>query len=164
MSKCKTAARRRKLARVKRLPDGCGYMGSHFGASYIDAECFGGRLYDMDYCDGDGLLFTPGDYVACPSCRTEEWLEDAAGHADEGIDGWSATSLFGWFYAIQIALRANRDATVTLLRSRFARVPFLIDRGDDFEQRTWEFSDEWLADFEAGERVALEKYESQFAR
>ena len=49
---------------------GCGYQGYEFGAgSYPDSECFGGRLYDMDNCDGDGNLFEPGEWIPCPMCH-----------------------------------------------------------------------------------------------
>lgn len=42
---------------VPQLPDGCGYEGSDFGASYPDSKCFGGRLYDLDNCDDEGNLY-----------------------------------------------------------------------------------------------------------
>jgi hypothetical protein len=54
------------------LPSGCGYQGYEFGAPYPDSECFGGRLFDMDNCDGDGLLYEPGDYIPCPMCHPKD--------------------------------------------------------------------------------------------
>lgn len=54
------------------LPEGCGYTGSHFGANYIDAECFGGRLYDLDDGEEDELN-EPSEYIPCPQCRPEEF-------------------------------------------------------------------------------------------
>ena len=59
----------------KMLPKGCGYTGYDFGASYKDSQCFGGQLYDLDHCDGDGLLFEPMEYKPCPECRHDEWLK-----------------------------------------------------------------------------------------
>lgn len=49
-------------------------MGKHFGASYIDAECFGGQLYDLDDGD-DGLLNEPDEYIPCPKCKPEEYAD-----------------------------------------------------------------------------------------
>lgn len=55
---------------IPMLPSGCGYQGYEFGAGrYPDSECFGGRLYDMDNCDGDGNLYEPMDDIPCPMCR-----------------------------------------------------------------------------------------------
>lgn len=51
------------------LPAGCGYQGYEFGASYPDSECFGGRLYDMDNCDGDGNVYEPAEHIPCPMCH-----------------------------------------------------------------------------------------------
>jgi len=50
-------------------------MGRDFGASYIDSECFGGRLYDLDDCDEPGTLNEPMDFIACPECNHAVWLE-----------------------------------------------------------------------------------------
>ncbi len=65
---------------TERLPDGCGYEGYEFGATYLDSQCFGGRLYDMDNCDGEGNLYEPGAYIPCPQCNHEQalagWVEE----------------------------------------------------------------------------------------
>lgn len=73
--------------KVKSLPKGCGYTGRDFGASYIDSECFGGRLYDLDNGES-GILYEPSEYIACPSCRHEEWLEPVLERMSE--EGWCA--------------------------------------------------------------------------
>lgn len=53
---------------------GCGIEFPHFGASYPDARCIDGYLWDMDsYEDG---FFTIGGDDPCPFCNTEEWLKD----------------------------------------------------------------------------------------
>lgn len=51
----------------------CNIEFPHFGASYPDAHCIDGYLYDMDsYEDG---CYTIGGDDPCPFCNTEEWLE-----------------------------------------------------------------------------------------
>lgn len=60
---------------VPMLPAGCGYQGYEFGASYPDSQCFGGRLYDMDNCDGDGNLYEPIEYIPCPMCHPKKYVE-----------------------------------------------------------------------------------------
>ena len=52
---------------------GCGIEFPHFGASYPDAQCIDGYLWDLDSYD-NGFL-TIGGYDACPVCNTEKWLE-----------------------------------------------------------------------------------------
>lgn len=75
-------------AEVKQLPDGCGYTGRDFGAPYIDSQCFGGRLYDLDNCDEPGTLNEPPVYKSCPGCRHDEWLAGVLESCKE--DGWIA--------------------------------------------------------------------------
>lgn len=55
---------------------GCDYVGSDFGASYLDTCCIGGQLYDMDNCDDDGNLFEPLEFLPCPKCNHKAWVED----------------------------------------------------------------------------------------
>ena len=52
---------------------GCGIEFPFFGATYPDAVCIDGYLWDMDSWDGN-YYFSGGD-VPCPVCNTEEWLE-----------------------------------------------------------------------------------------
>ena len=56
---------------------GCGIEFPHFGASYPDARCCDGYLYDMDSWDESLGGFTIGGDDPCPVCNTEKWLEDA---------------------------------------------------------------------------------------
>lgn len=63
------------MSKIKRLPDGCGYEGHDFGASYPDSQCYGGQLYDLDACDNDGNLYEPPEYLPCPGCNHKEWRE-----------------------------------------------------------------------------------------
>lgn len=51
----------------------CGIEFPHFGASYQDAVCIDGYLYDMDSWDGSSY-FIGGD-EPCPVCNTDEWLK-----------------------------------------------------------------------------------------
>lgn len=57
----------------------CGYEGSHFGATYPDATCIDGYLWDLDSCDGEGNLYGGGE-VACPCCNTREYVIDGMGN------------------------------------------------------------------------------------
>lgn len=47
----------------------------YWGATYPDACCVNGKLYDLDKCDENGKLYEPIDDVPCPFCRTEEFIE-----------------------------------------------------------------------------------------
>ena len=46
-----------------------------FGATYPDARCIDGNLYDLDDCDYVGNLYDYGDYNPCPFCRKNEFIE-----------------------------------------------------------------------------------------
>jgi len=49
-----------------------------FGASYPDATCNNGYLWDLDSCDEPGgPLFSGGDYP-CPFCNFEKHVERSA--------------------------------------------------------------------------------------
>lgn len=50
----------------------CGYEGAHFGASYPDARCIDGFLWDLD-SDDNGYLTHGGD-MPCPQCDLAGWL------------------------------------------------------------------------------------------
>jgi len=53
----------------------CGYQGHEFGANYPDSVCVEGRLFDADNCDEKGLLYEPLDFIPCPQCNHDEWIE-----------------------------------------------------------------------------------------
>lgn len=44
-----------------------------FGASYPDAGCIDGQLWDLDKCDESGL-YSSGDNPPCPFCNTEAFI------------------------------------------------------------------------------------------
>ncbi|SHF19193.1 hypothetical protein [Chryseobacterium vrystaatense] len=46
----------------------------HFGASYPDATCIDGYLWDLDHVNDDGTLYGGGD-DPCPFCNKEEFVE-----------------------------------------------------------------------------------------
>lgn len=80
----------------------CGYTGSHFGASYPDATCIDGYLWDLDSSEEGGML-TSGGEIACPSCNLDAYvstfLEDAeheALNAPSPIE--PATILARWLF------------------------------------------------------------------
>lgn len=61
-------------------------MGKDFGAPYIDSQCFGGRLYDLDRCNDDGCLYEPIEYMPCPECNHQLFLENCVENAEsEGM-------------------------------------------------------------------------------
>ncbi len=45
-----------------------------FGASYPDATCIDGFLWDLDKCDENGL-YSSGDNPPCPFCNTQEFID-----------------------------------------------------------------------------------------
>ena len=45
-----------------------------FGATYPDATCIDGKLFDLDSCEEDGLT-SGGDY-SCPFCKRDEFIEE----------------------------------------------------------------------------------------
>lgn len=48
---------------------GCDYQGRHFGASYPDAQCVDGFLWDEDSCDEPGGALRHGGDIPCPKCN-----------------------------------------------------------------------------------------------
>ena len=58
---------------MERNKKGCGVEIPMFGATYPDAVCLDGYLYDMDSWDGKSY-FIGGD-IPCPICNTEEFIE-----------------------------------------------------------------------------------------
>lgn len=58
----------------------------YWGASYPDARCINGKLYDLDNCNDSGLL-EPHDDIPCPICRTDEFIKlDPFGWVDYHIE------------------------------------------------------------------------------
>ena len=45
-----------------------------FGASYPDATCIDGELWDLDKCDENGLI-SSGYNPPCPFCNTEAFID-----------------------------------------------------------------------------------------
>ena len=56
---------------------GCGIEFPYFGASYPDATCIDGYLWDMDSGEAteDGIDYYCGGEEPCPVCNTKKWLE-----------------------------------------------------------------------------------------
>lgn len=60
----------------------CDFEEPYFGASYPDARCIDGFLWDLDSCDEPGGPLHSGGDVPCPQCNHAAWLEtfeDAVG-------------------------------------------------------------------------------------
>lgn len=66
----------------------CDYQGHDFGAHYLDSVCINGQLFDADHCDGDGNLYEPMEFKACPQCNHGQWLNDQRDEIEEM--GWIA--------------------------------------------------------------------------
>ena len=66
----KMDAATRKYTATKK---GCGIEFPFFGASYPDAKCIDGYLWDMDSYENG--LYTIGGDDPCPFCNTEEWVK-----------------------------------------------------------------------------------------
>lgn len=49
----------------------CDYHGHDFGASYPDACCIDGYLWDLDSCDEPGGGLSVGGDIPCPQCNAE---------------------------------------------------------------------------------------------
>lgn len=47
----------------------------YWGATYPDACCVAGKLYDLDKCDQNGNLYEPMDDIPCPFCKPEDFIE-----------------------------------------------------------------------------------------
>lgn len=45
-----------------------------FGATYPDAQCIDGQLWDLDNCNDNGL-YSIGDNPPCPFCNTEAFVD-----------------------------------------------------------------------------------------
>lgn len=59
----------------------------YFGATYPDARCVGGYLYDMDDCDKNGNLIERNNGIPCPFCNTDAFIEyDPFSKLDEFIE------------------------------------------------------------------------------
>ncbi len=65
----------------------CDFHEPYFGATYPDATCIDGRLWDLDSDDGEGNLTSGGD-DPCPVCNHDDWLEGAKDEFSER--GWIA--------------------------------------------------------------------------
>ena len=56
----------------------------YFGATYPDATCVDGYLWDLDSCDERGLVST-GDNPPCPFCNTEAFIEHIVDTDDDDL-------------------------------------------------------------------------------
>ena len=58
---------------MKRLQTGCGYQGYEFGSRDIpDSICCGGRLLEIDDCDGKISSDHGSEEIPCPVCREQD--------------------------------------------------------------------------------------------
>lgn len=67
----------------------CDFHEPYFGASYPDACCIDGYLWDLDSCHVPGGPLHKGGDDPCPQCNHEAWLEHTA-KEDMIETGWTA--------------------------------------------------------------------------
>lgn len=89
----------------------CDYTGNDFGASYPDAACHNGYLWDLD---GDGWV--DGDFShPCPKCNTAEYLSGAKEDAESTEQGSGMSVIYSGAMiiegAVKKAKRENPSAT-----------------------------------------------------
>lgn len=60
-----------------------------FGASYPDARCIDGYLWDLDRCDENGLI-SSGDNPPCPFCNKEAFVDYYTDIDDEELEQMNA--------------------------------------------------------------------------
>lgn len=66
----------------------CDFHEPFFGATYPDACCIDGFLWDLDSCDEPGGPLSSGGDQPCPQCNHPLWLEGLVEHVKE--EGWIA--------------------------------------------------------------------------
>ena len=62
-----------------------------FGASYPDARCIDGFLWDLDKCTEDGNLYGGGE-EPCPFCNTKLYVRQNT----DSLNGVTRKSLFAY--------------------------------------------------------------------
>lgn len=78
-----------------------------FGASYPDARCCDGYLWDLDSYDSEVGGLTIGGDVPCPFCKTEEFIEyDPFGLLYVGNDKEKTRE---WYFSYIEKLREDID-------------------------------------------------------
>lgn len=68
----------------------CDFMEPFFGASYPDACCIDGLLWDLDSCDEPGGALSSGGDTPCPQCNHEAFLD----HVMEELENEGACASF----------------------------------------------------------------------
>ena len=61
----------------------CNFHAPYFGASYPDACCIDGFLWDLDSCDEPGGGLRRGGDDPCPRCNHATWVERAKDHFED---------------------------------------------------------------------------------
>lgn len=85
----------------------------YFGASYPDAVCVDGYLYDMDSYD-ENERYTVGGGDPCPFCNAKEWLECVVGtqfETKKDALAWRSKIADKWKININ---RRNKKTSATL--------------------------------------------------
>lgn len=104
----------------------CGHSLVYFGASYPDAICIKGYLWDADSDDGEGGL-TSGGEVPCPACNTASHLLNRLADLEEEIPQPSDRVMpaEGWEDIVKYCLSVSPNETARTLRTRLPKCAFL---------------------------------------
>lgn len=96
----------------------CDFHEPYFGASYPDACCIDGYLWDLDSCDEPGGSLSRGGDIPCPQCNHDEWLESFA----DGIrdDGYAAADRGGHRTCVPKPIRWERPGDQEKVAKWFA--------------------------------------------
>ena len=125
---------------------GCGKQCKAFGATYEDAVCINGYLWDLDSCDEPGGPLRHGGDIPCPACNADEHSRYLREEDDEYPVAYIETDKRG-----QRFLRWKNDTENDFepLYNRLARVASAWSRQQvvtavkDAMQATWT---DWVAD------------------
>lgn len=117
---------------------GCDYTGRDFGASYPDACCIDGYLWDMDSCDEPGGFLNEGGNIPCPQCNTLEYLQHEKEESETSVAMQSLNVMITgehvWLSAVRKAEQCNPVAVEDALR-RIGLVQAMLpaDNPDGYE-------------------------------
>jgi hypothetical protein len=97
----------------------CDYSGPHFGATYPDAVCIDGYLWDAysGFAVEDGWCYAVGGDDPCPQCNTLAALERVKESVESGYTPGGTPNPDIWRGAVEHCRRLNPDATDAALKS-----------------------------------------------
>ncbi len=102
----------------ERTENGCNYHGQMFGATYPDACCIAGYLWDEDCGEHteDGFEYTSGGELPCPNCNRQAAVDSLVSDWSEEVD--ELTDKVGRYPRRIRPHRAKRQLRKHLLHAR----------------------------------------------